>query len=97
MCKEMATGVSTGTASTDELVAAAASALENALAEQKCVINTWSEEVRRCGAVRCAERQARRSTHGICRGLHLLLRDCSLLVHGGHSISISQSIPDRGG
>eukprot|EP00903_Cladosiphon_okamuranus_P005834 g5775.t1 len=45
MCKEMATGVSTGAASTDELVAAAASALENALVEQKGAINTWSEEM----------------------------------------------------
>lgn len=46
-CKEMATGVSSGAASTDDLVAAAASALENALVEQKGAINTWSEEVRR--------------------------------------------------
>lgn len=45
MCKEMATGVSTGAASTDELATAAASALESALAEQKGAINTWSEEV----------------------------------------------------
>lgn len=45
MCKEMAAGVSTGAASTDELVTAAASALEKALAEQKGVINAWSEQV----------------------------------------------------
>lgn len=58
-CKEMATGVSAGAASTDELVSAAASALENALVEQKGAINTWSEEVRR------RERHAKQRT-----GLH---------------------------
>ncbi len=41
----MASGVSSGAASTEEIVAAAASALETALTEQKGAIDAWGDEV----------------------------------------------------
>ncbi|CAM9924291.1 unnamed protein product, partial [Ectocarpus sp. 6 AP-2014] len=44
-CKELAEGVSTGAASTEDLVTLASIALEGALCEQKGAIDAWSEQM----------------------------------------------------
>ncbi|CAM9901812.1 unnamed protein product [Scytosiphon promiscuus] len=46
-CKEIASGVSTGAASTEDLMTTTVSALDKAVAEQKAAMSTWGEEMAR--------------------------------------------------
>lgn len=87
-CKEMADGVSTGAASTDELVTAAASALETALAGQKECIELWGIEV--CVREQCFQKSSGMSVKKVV--VRVLVCVCVFVCRKWGSVRTAQQV-----